>query len=391
MPRRKSTLTSGLAYAYDTNDVITQTLQPSFQEIKKGSIFGFDRPAFKANTVTINDPIKPFDMSTLNRRSGIGNNTILRQNFLAPDPAPRSAYDFELQDKIRRQQEGLTVKLGDKTLSDLFKVVTVDPDDKEWLAEYNRRLGAGETKEQLKNNPPFGRPQRPLTKMVNFAEASSQSALNVSDKLDLISASLTSTSDSAKLADIMLLIDKIDTFTQENYITMTEILRKTNAIPSAPELFFGSSGYHRFWSIDQYRASEPKLMMYILTNSKTGDPTKPIISISGIPITRQELVMVLTPKRDVYDSDGNILSINGNNAYLDINNLRVVDRDFVVNAVNGGADSGQINGELPALDKITGSIRWLTTREEDIVKARLAPRPIPIPPPLPRPPAPKAP
>lgn len=386
MPRK---MKSNLAYSYDTNDVITPVLQPSFQKMKTGSIFEFNRPAFRANTNPIRDPIKDFDMSTLNRRGGIGNNAIIRQNFLAPDPASRSAYDFEIQDKIRRQQEGLTVKLGDKTLGDLFKVVVPDPDDKEWLDEYNRRLGAGETKEQLKTFPPLGRPQRPLTKMVNFAEASNQSALSVSDKLDLISASLSSTSDSAKLADMMLLIDKIDTFTQENYITMQTILRKTNAIPSAPVLFFGSNAYHRFWSIDQYRASEPKLMLYILTNSKTGDPSKPILWITGAPISRAELVTELTPKRDVYDSDGNILSVNGNNFYLDIDNLRVVDRDFVVNAVNGGVDSGLINDEFPARDKFTNSLRWLTTAEENRIRARPIPRP-PLPPPPPPAPRPKA-
>jgi hypothetical protein len=123
-------------------------------------------------------------------------------------------------------------------------------------------------------------------------------------------------------------------------------------------------------------------MVYILTNSKTGDPTKPILWITGNPISRAELVKELSGTREVYDSYGRILPATGNNFYLDINNLRVVDRDFVVNAVNRGIDSNQINGELPPIDRY-GANRWLSTAEEDKVKARLA-RPISPLPPLPK-------
>jgi hypothetical protein len=381
-----------------TDDKSLASLAPSFVIMKKGNPFNIERPQFKRGSPSsiVDESKSTFNIAKLNKRSGLGNNTILRDSFRTPDVLGRQPVDFALQELLDRQQQGIKVQLGDKTLQDLFQVKTVDPSDVVWIAEYNRRLEAGETKEQLALSPPFGREQRVMFKKVNFGEGvslSEKSALSTSEELKLLRASISAGSGSSDLvesiAKLFELMEKIDTFTQENYITMQEILRKTNSIPSAPEQFFGTAGYHRFWSIDQYRASEPKLMVYILTNSKTGDPTRPILSISGTPISRAELVTILTPKRDVYDSDGNILSVNGNDFYLDINNLRVVERDFVVNAVNGGEDSGQINGELPALDKISGSIRWLTTREEASVRSRIAPRPIPPPPPPP-PPRPKA-
>ena len=53
-------------------------------------------------------------------------------------------------------------------MKDLFEITTVDPEDKLWLEEYNKRIAAGETEEKIKLNPPFGIPQRPLKKMENI-------------------------------------------------------------------------------------------------------------------------------------------------------------------------------------------------------------------------------
>jgi hypothetical protein len=362
MPRK---MKSNLAYSYDTNDVVTPTLQPSFQKMKTGSIFEFNRPAFRANTNPIRDPIKDFDMSTLNRRGGIGNNTIIRQNFLAPDPAARSAYDFEIQDKIRRQQEGLNVKLSDKTISDLFKVVTVDPSDKEWLNEYNRRLGAGETEEQLKAFPPLGRPQRPLTKMVNFAEASNVSSLNLTQKLDLLLTAVKSAPsvvDPAKiLADIWLVVDNIEKFSDTNFEALAAILRKSGAVDRDPRVYFGAR-YHRFWSRRQYLESKAKVDTFILANNTTGSASRPLVGTLGDPVKLESLITTLgLPREKILDDSGDDVTGPGDAFYFDIVNLSIIDYDDVCDQVNTGIDSGLIDDQPPPAGYAG---MWLT--EEDI-------------------------
>lgn len=364
--RRKSTQAkSNLAYAVDSNDNITNPIQPSFQEIKKGSIFGFNRPAFKANTVVINDPIIPFDMSTLNKRSGIGNNRILRQDFLAPDPAPRSAYDFEIQDRIRRQQEGLNVKLSDKTISDLFKVVTVDPSDKEWLDEYKRRLDGGETEEELKALPPLGRPQRPLTKMVNFAEASNVSSLDLTQKLDLLLTAVKSSPsvvDPAKiLADIWLVVDNIEKFSDTNFEALAAILRKSGAVDKDPRVYFGVR-YHRFWSRRQYIENKAKVDTFILANNTTGSASRPLVGTLGDPVKLESLITTLgLPRERILDDSGDDVTGPGDAFYFDIVNLTIIDYDDVCEEVNTGVDSGLIDDQPPPAGY---GGNWLT--QEDI-------------------------
>ncbi len=365
MLKRRGLTRKPFTYSTDPDEtgVVTAVVPPSFPIEKKGFISGLIRPNFKAGVNVVDIKAKDYDITC--KRGGIGNNLIIRENFLAPSVNPRTAYDFELQDQIKRQQEGTTVKFGDKTLQDMFRIVTVDPTDTLWLNEYQRRLANGESKEALAIDPPFGRKQRPLTKNVNFGEASTQSGLDINEKLDLIRQTVINGpayNQPQAIADIMLLLDDYNKLSRENLETMQKVLIKTGTI-TAPKIYFGLAGYHRYWSIDQVNLSRSKILMYLLVNNKSKDQKRPIF-YNGNYINFTQATDLMSYQYEVFDSSGNRLP-NGNQNYLDIETLQVVDRDFVVKAVNAGEDAGAINNEYPPPDKVTGVRRWLTTIEQE--------------------------
>ena len=100
-------------------------------------------------------------------RTGVGNYDIKRMNFLTEQIAGRNAINFEKQQLLDIQQQGITVKLGDKTLNDLFSVQLADDSDYLWIREYNRRLDARESKISINASPPFNRRQRTVIKNMN--------------------------------------------------------------------------------------------------------------------------------------------------------------------------------------------------------------------------------
>ena len=140
-----------------------------FDTVREGTQETITRPAFRAGTVIIKDytDVKlPTDI-----RSGLGNYTLIRENFVAPPLMPRVAVDFDKLNAQDLEAEGIKVQLGAKTIEQLFKTYVKDNTDVEWLNEYRRRRTAGETSQQLIDNPPFGREQRKVSKMTNFAES----------------------------------------------------------------------------------------------------------------------------------------------------------------------------------------------------------------------------
>ena len=164
-----------------------------FDTVREGTQETITRPAFRAGTVIIKDytDVKlPTDI-----RSGLGNYTLIRENFVAPPLMPRVAVDFDKLNAQDLEAQGIKVQLGAKTIEQLFKTYVKDKTDVEWLTEYNRRRTAGETIEQLRNNPPFGREQRKVSKMTNFAEQS----VDLDTKLQRISSSVRQGRDETKV------------------------------------------------------------------------------------------------------------------------------------------------------------------------------------------------
>ncbi len=75
------------------------------------------------------------DISGLNKRGGTGNNFIARQNYKIPQPRSRvDNLDFDRPRALNIQNNGVKIKLGDRTLSEMFHVQLDDPTDVTWIA-----------------------------------------------------------------------------------------------------------------------------------------------------------------------------------------------------------------------------------------------------------------
>ena len=92
-------------------------------------------------------------------------------NFKSPNVDPRKGSNFELMQAIDEKKSGIKVQLSDKTLNQLLSVQVPDPDDLAWITEYKRRLSEGDSKEDLTNDPPFGRKQRTMTQKTTLTDA----------------------------------------------------------------------------------------------------------------------------------------------------------------------------------------------------------------------------
>lgn len=404
---RTSVFTQKLPDSYKSTDISDDkgivTLPPSFNIMKRGKPFSLERPRFEKGTSSaiVDESKRNFDISKLNKRSGLGNNTLLRDNFRTPDVLARQAVDFALQELLDRQQQGIKVQLGDKTLRDLFQVKTVDPSDVAWIAEYNRRIAAGETKEQLAISPPFGREQRVMFKTVNFGSATSlseASALSITEQLTFIRDTITGGSSSSDLPNIMAkvleLTTKLDAFSNDNIIMLAEILAKSKVISTDPKVFFASIvPYHRFWDAGQVQANFPMISTFLTNGAK--DPLTPVTGLKGVVMSLKTMQIELAKgvRGVVWDSSGKEAPkppYIGYLTYLDIETKSLVTRDQVIEAVSTGIDDFRIGGLTAPPVLVSGGIlvtgKWMPMSEEDKLSAASTAGKSPMPPPKPKPP-----
>lgn len=155
-----------------------------FDIVKNGTAFHINRPSFKSGSSVINKMgyVSPLE----NVRLGVGNRSIVRNNFIAPPIRSREIIDFERLQAQDIEMGGIKVQFGDKTIEKLFKIQVDDKTDITWVNERNRRLAAGETEAEINNNPPFGREQRKVNKMTNFGEQN----LSLEDKIEQIAVAV---------------------------------------------------------------------------------------------------------------------------------------------------------------------------------------------------------
>jgi len=322
-------------------------MKTTFTKIKQGKAFEINRPSFKSGTVV--EPNIPVSNLRSNERDGLGNRRIVRNNFISPQIRGREVLNFERLQAQDIEQAGVKVQLGDKTIEKLFKVQVGDPTDRRWLEERTRRMAAGETEEELKSNPPFGRPQRTINKMVNFGAQ----GLSVDDKIESIKAAVEqgnadNRNEMAQVtAQVALLLGNVDNLRN---ITRAGIdnLSRTIQRMFVPKEWRAMGFTHRIFSLAQYREQAGLINLFILSNLSNlpGDRTfeEPLIS---------------------YDEQGNIIGrtgfINmvqnlasrtrGDNRrpgrYLDLQNRAIIPLNVAVEFVNSGVDNGQLNGQNP--------------------------------------------
>lgn len=319
----------------------------NFIKTKQGQPFSIQRPSFKSGTVV--EPDIPVKRLGSNDRDGMGNRRIVRNNFIAPEIRGREVLNFEKLQATDIEQAGIKVQLGDKTIEKLFKVQVGDPTDRTWLEEKTRRLAAGETEEQLRENPPLGRPQRTIHKMVNFGAQ----GLSVDNKIESIKAALEQGNADNRnemaqvIAQTALILGNLANLRNITQVGMNNLRQVINRM-FVPKHWRAMGFTHRIFSLDQYREQAGLINLFILSN------------LSNLPEGRTFEEPLIS-----FDADGNIVGrtsfvnmvqnlsskiLGGRRRpgrYLDLQTKAIIPLNVAVDLVNSGVDNGQLNGQNP--------------------------------------------
>ena len=303
--------------------------------ITKNNQFNIARPAFKSGAVMQGNMNVPM---LKNKRTGDGDRNMERNNFIAPPIKGREQLDFE---KLQAQEKELQsnrneIQLGDKTIEKLFKVQIQDPTDIEWINEYNARISAGETAEQIAQMPPLGRPQRQVSQMRNFG----QQGLKTDDKLELLSASIlqSNTSNGADMAKLVastaqLLNDAnaLGNFTQQQFNQLRVIINRL----SIPKNYRVYGFTHKYFTWEQYRREQGFINLYILSNlGSDRSLNEPLISIQNDLSTRP---MTISSMVSALQRQGTARK------YLNVEQKTVMTQEQLYTALNAGEDGGKLN------------------------------------------------
>jgi hypothetical protein len=246
----------------------------AYEDGKKVKVLGrtaFNKEVSAKNQFNVERPVvmtggsfgkQADDISHINKRRGIGNNEILRENFLQAAIAPRQANSFSA---IVVERPGNVLELGEKTLSRMFEVKVPDSTDFEWVREearmrarltptirrQNPTLTPDEVKamvdSELKINKPLGREQRMKLEKKNIA----QSNLSVEDKIKELSQEVSqgralNTADKADiLAQLALSFADVKADAATNYTLLgadiAQILKNTGAKTLTYTQVFGTT------------------------------------------------------------------------------------------------------------------------------------------------------
>lgn len=269
------------------------------------------------------------------KRTGVGNYEITRMNFLTEQPVGRNAIDFEKQQLLDTQMQGIKVRLGDKTIKDLFSVQVPDDTDVDWLEIYHSRRRAGESVASINANPPFSRSQRMIIKNINHG----QQNLDLQNKMALLLAEIRqnaveSRSDNATItAQLMALVGNIqdlDRMTASQLDSLALVLQRLN-LPATFEVFFSGTPQTHIVSYEQFTQNSGPITLYLL-NSITRPLTlnEPIFGISNNPISLSSAITRLQTPR-----------INNERQYfINLDDKTVINRMQAEILVSNGIDNG---------------------------------------------------
>mgnify|MGYP003113404920 CR=1 FL=1 len=315
----------------------------SFTKIKQGKSFEIKRPAFRSNTLV--EPDKPVARLLPNEREGLGNRDITRPNFIAPDIRGRETLNFERLQAQDIAQGGIKVQLGDKTIEKLFKVQVPDPSDRQWLEERTRRITAGETEEQLEQNPPLGRPQRTISKRMNFGAH----GLNINDNIELVKSAVEQgNADNrnemaqvmASTAQILGNLGNLRNINNAGFNNLRQAIRRM----SVPKHWRAMGFPHRYYTYQQYLQNAGLINLFLLSNLQDyPDRTfnEPVHSFNVgaggyVAMSVANLSRIL-PRRQNQTKG----------KFLDLQSRSIYHQEDVVPLVNAGQDDGKLNGQDP--------------------------------------------
>ena len=247
-------------YAYEDGKKVKVLGRTAFnKEVSSKNQFNIERPVVMTGGAFGK---QADDISHINKRRGIGNNEILRENFLQPDIAPRMANSFSA---IVVERPDNVFELGKNTLDRMFEVKVPDSTDFEWIREearlrarltptiqrQNPTFTTAEVKamvdSELKINKPLGREQRMKLEKKNIAQAN----LSVEDKIKELSQevvqgqTLNNTAKADVLAQLALSFATVKADQAVNYATLgadiAKILKNTGAKTLTYKQVFGAN------------------------------------------------------------------------------------------------------------------------------------------------------
>lgn len=317
----------------------------TFIRTRQGQPFSIQRPSFKSGTVV--EPNIPVPNLKGNEREGMGNKRIVRNNFISPAIRGREVLNFERLQAQDVEQAGVKVQLSDKTLEKLFKVQVPDPTDKKWLEEKTRRIASGETEEQIKQDPPLGRPQRTINKMVNLGAV----GLSIDDKLESIKAAIEQGGANsnnmvgqliAQLVSVLDDVKKLQNISQPGMQLLQEIIAKLPIPKTWQQMGFT----HTIFSLAQYKEQEGLVNLFLLNNASNSGRTL------SRPVEVRDKNNNIKGEISLQNILANLISRTQNNVrrpsrYLDISTGIIIPLNIAVTLVNNGVDNGQLNGQSP--------------------------------------------
>lgn len=243
---------------------------------RQGTAFSLGVRGYKEGSTTYPNIYIP-ELKPNNRR-GLGNFSLTRINaFEAPDIKPRFV-DFEKAQLLDLENQGITVRLDDKTLEELLKIKIPDPTDTLWIAEdrrlraqYAGRLTPAQIEEVLIRNKPLGREQRTITSTKTVGS----SLVKQGELLDSINLEVKQGRATTALEQKTLLLElqnilgeskNLMTFTQQQFVDVSTTLSTLNAPTTHSAL-----GLPRFVDNTFYSSNGGAILLLILGNVKT-DP-----------------------------------------------------------------------------------------------------------------------
>jgi len=302
------------------------------------------RPSYLAGTSRSPSPrvpnLKP------SRRSGLGNRRLTRPSFEAPEIRPRDV-DFDKLAAADIEKSGIKVQLGQKTLEQLFKIQVPDPTDVEWIAEKKARIANGESEEDIKANPPFGRQQRTIAKMTNFGSTQ----LNLDEKIQTLKQAVqrgfadnttTQVRVIAKLAEILQDQDDLIHLTKFGF----QIIREAIEQMAIPKNWRDMGIPTRLVSFNQYNIPGQKglINLYLLSNVPQGRSLDEPVKNEMIDRKTGNITYKNTSLRNINDNLRKDARSNTPGKYLDLEKREIIPYARAVEYANSGVDGGELNG-----------------------------------------------
>ena len=328
---------------------------PQFKQLKKGSRFSIDRPAYDAGTKTIKEKDKIPDLKPI--RKGKLDLDGDRPSFKASSVEPRKAIDFEKLQAQQTKQFGQKVQLGEETLKKLFQVEVADPSDLAWINEKARLLAAGRP-----NELPFGREQRKIKKMINFGQAN----ISTEDKINAVAQAVQQgrvesqaerAALGAQLANLIANANAWNAYSQQQRQIIIDGIKRINI----PDDYRRAGLPQRLYDLNEYLNNAGLINLFLLSNIPQGRSVQ-------FPLVHKVMIQSGTASRPQIQQRENLKNLSylynmgpdptrggsrnlggGLPQYLDIQTRMILGYPFALDLAQRGVDGGQLSGQpVPA-------------------------------------------